>query len=166
MESDPLRMRKIVHFSKAEELRKVYAEEVKALLEEDREAEAQMNRSMQAEAANLEMSFRVKEASQDSPEALEELKRQREEALSDMLKDLQYQRDLQKATIRGRLEKAKAALQEQQRQLRQQFEACKEEARKEFLDLSSSLTEKARHDKRAQLLAAARMNPTPENVYA
>ncbi|CDJ63018.1 hypothetical protein ENH_00032840 [Eimeria necatrix] len=166
MESNPLRMRKIVHFSKAEELRKEYAEEVKALLEEDREAEAQMNRSMQAEAANLEMSFRVKEASQDSPEALEELKRQREEALSDMLKDLQSQRDMQKAAIQGRLEKAKAALQEQQRQLRQQFEACKEEARKEFLDLSSSLTEKARHDKRAQLLAAARMNPTPENVYA
>ncbi|CDI75202.1 hypothetical protein EPH_0019790 [Eimeria praecox] len=152
--------------SKAAELRKDYAEEIQSLLEEDKEAEAQMERSRQAEEANLEMSFRVSEASQDSPEEREKLKTQREQALAEMLKDLQAQRDIQKANIQRRLEKAKAALVEKQEQLRQQFEACKEEARKEFLDLSNSLMEKERNDKKAQLLAAARMNPSAENIYA
>ncbi|CDJ50021.1 hypothetical protein EBH_0073680 [Eimeria brunetti] len=152
--------------SKAAELRKDYAEEVQSLMEEDKEVEAQIERSRQAEAANLEMSFRIREASQDSLEEQEQLKSQREKALAEMLKDLQAQQDLQKASIQQRLEKAKAALEEKQQQLLQQFEACKEEARKEFLDLSNSIMEKERNDKKAQLLAAARMNPSAENIYA
>lgn len=152
--------------SKAAELRKDYEEEIQNLLKEDKEAEAQIERSRQAEAANLEMSFRVREASQDSPEEREELKLQREKALAEMLNDMQVQRDTQKANIQRRLEKARKALEEKQEQLCQQFEACREEARREFLELSNSMVEKERNDKKAQLLAAARMNPSAENIYA
>ena len=108
-------------FSKATELRKDYAEEVQRLLDEDKQAEAQIERSRQAEAANLEMSFRVREASQDSPEELEKLKNEREQALAEMFKDLQAQRDIQKANIQRQLERAKAVLEEKQEQLRRQF---------------------------------------------
>ena len=152
--------------SKAAEIRKHYAEEVQNLLEEERQAEARLHRSEQAEAANLQMAFKMKEATEDSPEELELLRQQHEQAIADMLKDLQAQRDAQKINIQQRLATAKANLQEKQKQLRQQFEESKQEACKDFQALTSTLTEKARGDKKAQLLEAARINPTAENVYA
>lgn len=112
------------------------------------------------------MAFKMKEATEDSPEELELLRQQHEQAIADMLKDLQAQRDAQKINIQQRLATAKANLQEKQKQLRQQFEESKQEACKDFQALTSTLTEKARGDKKAQLLEAARINPTAENVYA
>ncbi|KAL8449157.1 hypothetical protein Emed_003308 [Eimeria media] len=152
--------------SKAVELRSEYDGEIHALLEEEKEAETRLNRSQQAEEANLEMIFRIKEASIDSPEELEELRKQRQQAIEELLKDFQAQRENQKGEIQQRLDNAKAALREKHKQLCQQFEESKQEACKEFSDFNSSLQEKDQNARKAKLLEAARLNPSASNIYA
>lgn len=155
-----------MHFSKAAELRKEYAEVVQTLVEEDKQLEAQFRRSQQAEAANLEMTFKVVEFAQYGPEGFEQLNKQKEDALSEMFKDIQAQHDAQKAEIKERLAKAKAELQAKQEQLCQLFETNKQEARKEFQDIKDASLKKVRTARRIGLVEAARGNPTTENIYA
>ncbi|KAL8441974.1 hypothetical protein Emag_006751 [Eimeria magna] len=152
--------------SKAVELRNEYDGEIHALLEEEKEAETRLNRSQQAEEANLNMIFRIKEASIDSPEELEELREQRQQAIAELLRDFQAQRDSQKGEIQQRLDNAKAALREKHKQLCQQFEESKQEACKEFFDFNSSAQEKDQNFRKAKLVEAARLNPSASNIYA
>ncbi|KAL8271281.1 hypothetical protein Esti_004796 [Eimeria stiedai] len=152
--------------SKAVELRNEYDGEINALLEEEKQAETRLNRSQQAEEANLDMMFRIKEASIDCPEELDELRAQRQQAIAELLKDFQAQRDNQKAELQQRLDNTKAVLRKKQKQLCQQFEEGKQEACKEFSDSSSSVQEQGQNAKKAKLVEAARLNPSASNIYA
>ncbi|KAL8431209.1 hypothetical protein Efla_000154 [Eimeria flavescens] len=152
--------------TKATELRKEHIEEVQALLEEEKQAETQLNRSQQAEEANIEMMFKIKEASLGSPDEQAELARQRQEAIAEMLEDFQQQRNKQKVDIQNRFTQAQASLQEKQKRLCRQFEESKREARQEFQDLDTSIQQKERSARKAKLVDAARVNPSAENIYA